>query len=85
MVIVQMIITNLIGINSSPPSAAYMVSISSDNGLWPIRRQAIILTNAGLLSIGPLETNFSAISIKIQNVLSKKNAFENIVCELAVI
>ena len=30
------------------------VCIASDNGLSPIRRQAIILTNAGLLSIGPL-------------------------------
>ena len=43
------------------------VSISSDNGLAPIRRQAIILTNAGLLSIGPWRTNFSEILIKIQN------------------
>ena len=42
------------------------VSIGSDNGLSPIRRQAIILTNAGLLSIGPLGTNFSEIFIKIQ-------------------
>ena len=43
------------------------VSIGSDNGLLPIRRQAIIWTNAGLLSIGPLGTNFSEILIKIQN------------------
>ena len=43
------------------------VSIGSDNGLSPIRRQAIILTNAGLLSIRPLGTNFSEIVIKIQN------------------
>ena len=41
------------------------VSIGSDNGLSPIRRQAIILTNAGLLSIGPLGTKFSQILIKI--------------------
>ena len=34
------------------------VSIGSDNGLSPIRRKAIILTNAGLLSIGPFGTNF---------------------------
>ena len=33
----------------------------------PIRRQAIILTNAGLLSIGHLGTNFSEILIKTQN------------------
>ena len=39
--------------------------ISSDNGLPPGRRQAIIWTNAGILSIGPLGTNFSEILIKI--------------------
>ena len=43
------------------------VSISSDNGLSPIRRQAIIWTSAGLLSIGPLGPNFSEILIIIQN------------------
>ena len=41
------------------------VSIGWDNGLLHIRRQAI-LTNAGLLSTGPLGTNFSVILIKIQ-------------------
>ena len=35
--------------------------IGSDNGLSPARRQAIILTNAGILLIGPLGTNFSGI------------------------
>ena len=43
-------------------------SICSDNGLSPIRRQAIILTNADLLSIWSLlGTNFSDTLIKIQN------------------
>ena len=37
----------------------------SDNGLSVDRRQAIIWTNAGLLLIGPLGTNFSEILIKI--------------------
>ena len=41
------------------------VSIDSDNGLSPIRRQAIIWTNAELLSIDPLGTNFNEILIKI--------------------
>ena len=55
-------------LHSSPPSASVdQVSIGSDNGLSPIRRQAIIETNAQLLSIGLLGTNFSEISIKIQN------------------
>ena len=35
--------------------------IGSDNGLSPGRRQAIIWTNAGILLIGPLGTNFSEI------------------------
>ena len=43
------------------------VSIGSDNGLSPGRRQAIIWTNAGMLSIGPLWTNFSEIWIEIYN------------------
>ena len=36
-----------------------LVIIGSDNGLSPGRRQAIIWTNAGILLIGPLGTNFS--------------------------
>ena len=37
----------------------------SDNGLSPGRRQAIIWTNAGILLIGPLGTNFSENLIEI--------------------
>ena len=44
----------------------------SDNGLSPGRRQAIIRTNAGMLLIGPLGTNFSEILIKIHTFLLKK-------------
>ena len=39
--------------------------IASDNGLSPDRRQTIIWTNAGLLLIEPLVTNFSETLIKI--------------------
>ena len=39
--------------------------IGSDNGLSPERRQAIIWTNAGLLLIGPLGTNFSEFLVEI--------------------
>ena len=39
--------------------------IYSNNGLSPDRRQAIIWTNAGILLIGPLGTNFSEILIEI--------------------
>ena len=46
--------------------------IGSDNGLSPGRRQAIIWTNAGILLIGPLGTNFSEILIGIQTFSFKK-------------
>ena len=50
--------------------------IGSDNGLSPGRRQAIIWTNAGILSIGPLGTNFNEISIGIQRFSFKKMHFK---------
>ena len=46
--------------------------IGSDNGLSPGRRQAIIWTNAGILLIEPLGTNFSEILIGIQSFSFKK-------------
>ena len=46
--------------------------IGSDNGLSPDRRQAIIWTNAGLMLIRPLGTNFSEISIKLLTYSFKK-------------
>ena len=46
--------------------------IGSDNGLSPDRRQAIIWTNAGILLIGPLGTNFSEILIEILTFSFKK-------------
>ena len=46
--------------------------IGSDNGLLPDRRQAIIWTNAGILLIGPLGTNFSEILIEILTFSFKK-------------
>ena len=39
--------------------------IGSDNGLSPGRRQAIIWTNAAMLLIGHLETNFGDFLIEI--------------------
>ena len=50
------------------------VDFVSDN----VRRQSITWTNDDLLLIWPLETNFSEIRIEIH-----KNAFENVVCEMA--
>ena len=46
--------------------------ISSDNGLSLSRRQAIIWTNAGILLIRPLGTNFIEILIRVQTFSFKK-------------
>ena len=48
------------------------IIIGSVNGLSPGRRQAIIWTNAGILLIGPLGTNFSEILTGIQIFPFKK-------------
>ena len=47
-------------------------TIGLDNGLSPGRRQAIIWTIAGILSIGPLYTKFSEIFIQIHTFSFKK-------------
>ena len=49
-----------------------LTTIGSDNGLSPGRHQAIIWTNAGILLIGPLWTNFSNILIEIPTFSFKK-------------
>ena len=49
-----------------------LTTIGSDNGLSPGRRQAIIWTNAGIMIIGPLGTNFSEIFIEIYTFSFKK-------------
>ena len=59
--------------------------IGSDNGLSPDRRQAIIWTNAGLLLIGHLGTNFSEILIEILKIFIQENAIESVVCETVAI
>ena len=46
--------------------------IGSDNSLWPIRHQAIIWTNVGLLLIQTLGTNFSEILSEIHTFSLKK-------------
>ena len=59
--------------------------IGSDYGLSPGRRQAIIWTNAGILLIGTLETNFSEILLEIRIFFIQANGFESVVCEMASI
>ena len=49
-----------------------LIIIGSDNGLSPRRRQAIIWTNAGILLIGPLGTNFNEILCRIQTFSLKE-------------
>ena len=60
--------------------------ISSDNGLSPEGRQAIIWTNAGILLIGPtgnkLRWNFNRI---YSNIFIEEDTFENVVCEMLFI
>ena len=46
--------------------------IGSDNGLSPGQRQAIIWTNAGILLIGTLGTNFGEIFIEVRIFSFKK-------------
>ena len=49
-----------------------LTTIGSNNGLPPVRRQAIIWTNAGILLIGPLGTNFNEILIEVYTFSFKK-------------
>ena len=58
--------------NNTHICVSKIIIIGSDNGLSPGRRQAIIWTNAAILVIGPLGTNFSEILIEIQTFSFKK-------------
>ena len=59
-----------------------LVIISSDNGLSPGRRQAIIWTNDGILLIWTLRKKLFNRNL---NIFIQDNAFENIVCEMMAI
>ena len=50
--------------------------ISSDNGLSPRRRQAIIWTSDGILLIGPVGTSFSEILIEVYTFSFRKIHFK---------
>ena len=60
------------------------VNIGSDNGLSPGRHQAVTWTDADLLLFGPLWRNLSEILINTK-LFIHENAFEDIVCKMAVI
>ena len=49
-----------------------LIIIGSDNGLSPGRRQAIIWTNAGILLVGPIGTNFGEILIEVHTISFKE-------------
>ena len=49
-----------------------LVQLGSGKGLWPVQHQAIIYTNADLLSVGSSGTNFSEIWIKVKEFSFKK-------------
>ena len=59
--------------------------IGSDNCLFPRRRQAITWTNAMVVLIRTLGTNFSDILNAIHILFIQQNAFENVVWETAAI
>ena len=57
----------------------------SDNGLSLELHQVIIWTNAEILLIGPLRTDFSENLIKINTLFNNKIAFENVVWKMVAI
>ena len=62
------------------PLYASVNIIGSDNGLSPVRRQAINWTNAGLLSIP--ENKFQWNSNQNYIISIQENAYENVVCQI---
>ena len=59
--------------------------IGSDNGLSPSRRQAIIVTNAGILLIGPLTTSSSEMLFEIHMSSFKKKHLKMLSGKMAAI
>ena len=59
--------------------------IGSDNGLSPGQCQAIIGSNAAILLIRTLGTNFNEIISEIHTFSFQENSVENVVCEMAAI
>ena len=65
--------------------ASKLISIGSDNGLSPGRQQSIIWNDVKILLTELLGTNFSGILIEIHTFSLKRNAFENVVWEMAAV
>ena len=62
-----------------------LTTTGSDNGLSPGRHQVIIWSNAGILSIAPLATNFHWNFYQNSYISIQENPFENGVWEMASI
>ena len=58
----------------------YLTIISSDNGLADGRLYTVIWTNAWILLIWRLETNYSEILNAIQTFFTEESTFKNVVC-----
>ena len=56
-----------------------------DNGLLPIRRLAIIWSNAGILLFGPIEKKPQWNYNRNSKIFTQENVFESVVCEMAAI
>ena len=55
-----------------------LTSTGSDNCLSPGQRHATICTDAGILLIGPSETDFNEILIKKSYIFIQESLFENV-------
>ena len=62
-----------------------LITIGSDNGLSPGRRQAITRTNAEILLIRHPGTNFRDFLNRNSYIFIQENAFETVICEMAAI
>ena len=60
-----------------------LTSISSDNGFLPGQRQAVVWTNAGILLIRALGTNFDEILSEIDAFSFKKMHVKIVICRMA--
>ena len=59
-----------------------IIIIGSDNGLLPGRCQAIIWTNAEILLIGLLGTNFNEIEVSKSRHFHWRKSLKNVVCKM---
>ena len=65
--------------------ASKLIIISSDNGLSPGRRQAIIWPNDGLVLNGPLGKKLQLNFYINANICIQEIAFENVTCQMVAI